>query len=1509
MLEEGEKLQASLQEALSHRHFLMACLTLDLLEKLEKDGSEALREADTLKISLSQSLKELNQRSKQKLPDNQSSDNLQGTTTSVVAPPRKSKHSSEKKTVYPVSASASVVIQSYTTSQEPQSKTVDITDEPVTNEANKPASEDPTMMHNVTEETPAVTEETEIEQLYAENKTKDEAENKQKPSSEKSPVTGKQTKVAVEKSEIIQKGKKSKSFEVSQLAEPMFPLEKVASMQSTETKDESEKYNVTSESAETPMAKCRLLPMTRKSKSTELCLALGDTELPQTRKDPQSKSSSLDFNGENKGFVTEKKKPVPVGSSTPTPNMPEKLAQTTDVEKGQFSPSTGKSKALMSSPEFPSVAQTQSKKKPENQTSPSVPEVVKEPSEQETESKKPDLHEDIDTGTAETTDENLTEVSIMDTKSGHPKVYLGLPNKDHIPTTIQHESDISFLPTTKPVETKEEPDSQRCPLSPEVATAATEITAMNKGKRSPSKRKSKSRKASSELNSTDLPETLKEFETVDPTKETKVTTLEKPDIPPTRKTSKTFVESIPTTERHPDAENEYTKKELESVKSTTPTEMATIQTEHVMVYPTKKEEESDSQRSPVSSEVPTAKEMTAVQTEKHSPPKRKSKSRKASSELISPDLPETLKEPESVGFLKEAKITTLEKPESPPTQKTSKSLVESKKIEKETEMENTALNVQVITGKIETVAVESTELLPSERKPEIPKVSLELAIKDQIPTTKEHDSETLSVSSTERSPPKRKSKSRKASSELISADLPETSKEPQPVGSTKEVKITTLEKPEAPPIRKTSKSLVKLISTTEREPDAENEYTKREIDSVKSTTPTEMVTVQTEQVTVYLTKKEEESDNQRSPVSPEVATATTEITAVNKGKLSPPKRQAKSRKASSELISTDLPETLKEPQSVGSTKEAKITTLEKPESPPTRKTSKSLVKTKETENETERENAALHLQVIARKTETVAVESTELSPSERKPEIPKVSLELAIKDQIPTQTEHDSERLSLSSTEQVTAVVLEDVSPTQTGGKSDDVEFSIAPESVPTIERQPDAENEYTKEELDNVTSTTPSEVVTVQTQHAMVELTKKEEETDSQRSPVSPEVATATTEITAMNKGKLSPPKRKSKSRKASSERFSTDLPETLKEPESVGFLKEAKITTLEKPESPPTRKSSKSLVESKKIEKETEMGNTALNVQVIAEKTETVAVESTELSPSERKPEIPKVSLELAIKDQIPTTKEHDSETLSVSSTERSPPKRKSKSRKASSELISADLPETLKEPQSVGSIKEVKITTLEKPEAPLTQKTSKSLVESEVTEKETVRENIALHLQVITRKTETIAVESTELLPSERKPEIPKVSLELAIKDQIPTQTEHDSERLSLSSTEQVTAVALEDVSPIQTGGKSDDVEFSIAPESVPTIERQPDAENEYTKEELDNVTSTTPSEVVTVQTQHAMVELTKKEEETDSQRSPVSPEVATATTEITAMNKGKLSPPKRKSKSRKASSERF
>lgn len=49
-------MQGSLQEALSHREFLTECLMADLLEKLEKEGSEALKEADVQKALITKGL-------------------------------------------------------------------------------------------------------------------------------------------------------------------------------------------------------------------------------------------------------------------------------------------------------------------------------------------------------------------------------------------------------------------------------------------------------------------------------------------------------------------------------------------------------------------------------------------------------------------------------------------------------------------------------------------------------------------------------------------------------------------------------------------------------------------------------------------------------------------------------------------------------------------------------------------------------------------------------------------------------------------------------------------------------------------------------------------------------------------------------------------------------------------------------------------------------------------------------------------------------------------------------------------------------------------------------------------------------------------------------------------------------------------------------------------------------------------------------------------------------------
>lgn len=50
-------MQTGLQEALSHRQFLTESLIPDLLEKLEKEGSEALKEADVHKALITKTLK------------------------------------------------------------------------------------------------------------------------------------------------------------------------------------------------------------------------------------------------------------------------------------------------------------------------------------------------------------------------------------------------------------------------------------------------------------------------------------------------------------------------------------------------------------------------------------------------------------------------------------------------------------------------------------------------------------------------------------------------------------------------------------------------------------------------------------------------------------------------------------------------------------------------------------------------------------------------------------------------------------------------------------------------------------------------------------------------------------------------------------------------------------------------------------------------------------------------------------------------------------------------------------------------------------------------------------------------------------------------------------------------------------------------------------------------------------------------------------------------------------
>ncbi|CAL8302952.1 unnamed protein product, partial [Boreogadus saida] len=119
-LEEGEKLQHSLREALSHRQFLVASLKGGEAERLERESSEALQAAVTKSSTLTQSLKGLEDKKKHKLQAPQAAEvrparvedvEIPATAPSVVAPPRTIRPSADRKSIS--------VSQKHTELQEP----------------------------------------------------------------------------------------------------------------------------------------------------------------------------------------------------------------------------------------------------------------------------------------------------------------------------------------------------------------------------------------------------------------------------------------------------------------------------------------------------------------------------------------------------------------------------------------------------------------------------------------------------------------------------------------------------------------------------------------------------------------------------------------------------------------------------------------------------------------------------------------------------------------------------------------------------------------------------------------------------------------------------------------------------------------------------------------------------------------------------------------------------------------------------------------------------------------------------------------------------------------------------------------------------------------------------------------------------------------------------------------------------------------------------------------------
>ncbi|KAM6917368.1 uncharacterized protein PEZ65_013189 [Lycodopsis pacificus] len=1064
-LEEGEKLQASLREALSHQSFLTECLMPVLSEKLLSQSSETLRKADTHKASLNQSLKKLDGKSKQKLPDVLPG-NQEETKTSVVAPPRKSKRSPEKehqqknipstekctyiedelsvsaelkieaktlkpivtavieditvagaeqtrieltknKSESPTNPSERFTAQRFNTSEESPFKSIkpDASAEPVGAEQIKPAVEESVLVQKVIEQSaPGVGENTTPVPSRRKSKTlatdTEPSKTKVEPEMVKTIITQGSPRnpigtAAVEETKRI-------TTIVLDVSEPF-----TSAPMTTDTK------SVTEQAETMVVEQAKLGPTSKESKSTEVSLKIAVAKPAQIKSDADNLMSL-----QTSALITETD-----------------AGQPKSVRKGQESKTSTLSTTSEPVSEF-----KETKKEPEKGKTSSTAQGISQPAE-----------------TAVKGESKLTP-----TKSKSPNLSPEVSNKEKTQTVDKSNSQMSLLRSkeqteaavveeeAKVITTRRKSKSLVVSTVPEPVSAVERTTAVVK---KPEK------SSSSEL--APAP--------------TKTAVLEESEVlPPKQKSTTPDQQAAQMTEEPESQRTAFSFREQKSKSAELTTTLQQIGAHNITtnVEPEDNKKEPDCLKSSSTPQVVTEPtETTVVKEKKLSPTKRRSQGRKLSLEQATKEVAATMQEPESQKPTLSHETFAVEETKVTPTRSKSKGIEVS-----------TVPEPMSPLGRITVVEPKETK-----QEPENVQGQAKTAVVEQIKLP----------------PPKRKSKSTESPLKLADTEAPQTKIETEDqkssLSSSGQSKSIVEEEAKRVPTRRKSKngdlSTTSETVVTHRSPDVEPEQNKKELDGQMSSAP-DVVMGQTESTAVgkaellptkekskglklssELTKTKEEHDSQRPSSTPEVVTATTEVTVVEKGKVSPTKRSSKGIKMSPEFASTDRTKTKEQPDS------------------------KKQSSTQE---------------LITGTTETTVVAREELSSTKTKLKELKLSPELATTELTKTKGEPHSQKTSLSlevvtATTEITVVEKGELSPTN--GKSKG------------LKRSPEL---------------------------ATVELTRTKEEPDSQRPFSTPEVVKATTEVTVVEKGKLSPTKRKSKGLKPFTEPAFTGLSETKDVPDS---------------------------------------------------------------------------------------------------------------------------------------------------------------------------------------------------------------------------------------------------------------------------------------------------------------------------------------------------------------------
>ncbi|XP_075344165.1 uncharacterized protein LOC142402517 [Odontesthes bonariensis] len=704
-LEEGEMLLNSLQEALSHQQFLTACLTPDWFEKLQKESSETLREVDLHKASLKQSLKVLDERSKQ-VPTIQSPDvfhgNLQERKTSVVAPPRKNKRSPEKFEVKP-------------------QETMSLTDKSATIGDELPVHAEATQAEDKTQlgtEVLEVTTSTIVEQISIEPSYSISQETKPervKPDVTAEPLLGEQMQCAVEEPTVIQK-ETNQSVPVAHEESLPLPSRRKSKSLATETESPTSLRNtagsvvnepvyVPKQQFESALKQSEVLPPRRKSKSPNLPLKCTKPQAVQMEEAPESQMFEISLTEQTEGTPVEEAKLIPIRRKS-------KNAEPSTASKQVVSHSTE-----VEPEDVKKIPESLTLSTPQVETEPTEAIVVKErkPFFTKTRSKGLKLLPEHAAGEVAETKQDPGSQKPLASSAEQTKMAADetkiIPARRkskslEVSTAPGSSSPMSRMPDVDPTATKQEPEKYSA--SPEIITGPTEMMFL------PPKRKSKNTEFCQSLtaaaqmggepegnkSSSDLKIQIKPYAT------------EEIHILPARRKSKTgdlskISETVDVPVRSPDVELEQNKID-------------------------EKSSASDVVRGP--------SESTNVEKGKLSPTKRKSKSLKTSDTIVK-SVTDNLKESDEQKSTETTETVVLKETEVIPARRKSKRSdvstafkqeerndSASKEARKEPENESVSLTEQFVT--ITTVS-EENKLLLNTMKLTSPVASSELSYKDE----------------------------------------------------------------------------------------------------------------------------------------------------------------------------------------------------------------------------------------------------------------------------------------------------------------------------------------------------------------------------------------------------------------------------------------------------------------------------------------------------------------------------------------------------------------------------------------------------------------------------------------------------------------------------------------------------------------------------------------------------------------------------------------------------------